>query len=296
MTRITNMLVALVVVGCSKGDDRSALPPATGPGSPPLPVLPAIAAATPAPAAAVTSDRKATGTLLPHAQVAVVARASGVIIALNVDVGARVKQGDVVFRVDSRDAELHLAQARTQLAAAEQQLHATEVEHRRTQQLFDQHAASPQQWDQVNAQLDAARLGVAQAKSGVAVASKAVTDATARAPIDGVVTARPVALGDYVTSSPATQVLTLQDQATLDLEFRLPERALAKVKPGDPISVTLPALGVTRTAAIAIVAPSVDARTRTIGLKAVLDNRDGALRPGLMADIELDAVRAASRP
>ncbi|HEY6176909.1 MAG TPA: efflux RND transporter periplasmic adaptor subunit, partial [Kofleriaceae bacterium] len=249
-----------------------------------------------APAAAVTSDRKATGTLLPHAQVAVVARASGVIIALGVDVGAKVKQGDVVFRVDSRDAELHLAQARTQLAAAEQQLRATEVEYRRTQQLFDQHAASPQQWDQVTAQLEAVKLGVAQAKSGVAVASKAVTDATARAPIDGVVTVRSAALGDYVTASPATQVLTLQDQATLDLEFRLPERALASVKPGDPISVSLPALGVTRKAAIAIVAPSVDARTRTVGLKAVLDNRDGALRPGLMADIELDAVRAASRP
>ena len=298
MTRITNMLVALVAVGCSKGDDRAGLPPSTGPGAPPLPVLPVVAAtpvASPGPGAAITSERKSTGTLLPHAQVAVVARASGVIVALGVDVGARVKQGQVVFRVDARDAELHLAQAQTQLAAAEQQLHATEVEHRRTQQLFEQHAASPQQWDQVSAQLDAARLGVAQARSGVALAGKSVADATARAPIDGVVTARPVSLGDYVTAMPATQVLTLQDQATLDLEFRLPERALASVKPGDPITVSLPALGVSRKAAIAIVAPSVDPRTRTVGIKAVLDNRDGSLRPGLMADIELDAVRAASK-
>jgi RND family efflux transporter MFP subunit len=285
--RNSNLLVVLIVVGCGKGDDRSALPPATGAGSPPLPVLPTVAAAPAAPAAAITSDRKSTGTLLPHAQVAVVARASGVIVALGVDVGARVKQGDVVFRVDSRDAELHLAQARTQLAAAEQQLRATEVEHRRTQQLFDQHAASSQQWDQISAQLEAAKLGVAQARSGVAVASKAVSDATARAPIDGVVVTRAVALGDYVTAMPATQVVTLQDQATLDLEFRLPERALAHVRPGDPITVSLPALGVSRKAAIAIVAPSVDARTRTVGIKAVLDNRDGALRPGLMADIEL---------
>lgn len=295
MIRISNMLVALAVVGCNRGDDRSALPPATGPGAAPLPVLPVVAAAPLAPPAAVTSERRSTGTLLPHAQVAVVARASGVITALGVDVGARVKAGQVVFRVDSRDAELHLAQAQTQLAAAEQQLHATEVEHRRTQQLFEQHAASSQQWDQVSAQLDAARLGVAQARSGVALASKAVADATARAPIDGVVTARPVALGDYVSAMPPTQVLTLQDQSTLDLEFRLPERALASVRPGDPITVALPALGVSRKAAIATVAPSVDPRTRTVGIKAVLDNRDGALRPGLMADIELDAVRAASK-
>jgi len=298
---ISSALIALAVIaGCKAKDAGPALPPATGPGAPPLPALPAIAAAAAAspaePAAATASDRKSTGTLLPHAQVGVVARTSGVIIALGVDVGARVKQGQVVFRVDSRDAELRLAQAQTQLAAAEQQLHATEVEHRRTQQLFDQHAASPQQWDQITAQLDAAGLAVAQARTGVAMANKAVADATARAPIDGVVTARPVALGDYVTGMPATQVLVLQDQATLDLEFRLPERALARVRTGDPITVSLPALGVTRTAAIAMVAPSVDPHTRTVGVKAVLDNRDGALRPGLMADIALDGPRAARAP
>ncbi|HEX7843999.1 MAG TPA: efflux RND transporter periplasmic adaptor subunit, partial [Kofleriaceae bacterium] len=245
------------------------------------------------PSAATASARKATGTLLAHSEVAVVARASGVVVALNAEVGARVRRGQVLFRVDDRGPVLRLAQAQTQLAAAELQLKTAEVEFRRARSLFDQQAMTPQRWDEVSAQAEAARVGVAQARNGVAIANKAVVDATARAPIDGVVVSRPVAFGDYVSEMPPTQVVVLQDQATLDLKFRLPERALASVRTGDAITVALPALGVSRKAQVSIVAPGVDPRTRTIELTAVLDNRDGALRPGLMADVALEAAGSA---
>ncbi|HET7506114.1 MAG TPA: efflux RND transporter periplasmic adaptor subunit [Kofleriaceae bacterium] len=296
-TRLSSsfIAVALTLVACGKDHDgKQALPPATGPGAPPLPSLPVVAGTQAAPGTTTTSMRRATGTLLPHAEVAVVARAHGVIVALTVDVGARVRKGQVVFRVDDRDATLRLAQAQTQLAAARQQQNSIDVEYRRTKLLFEQQAASSQQWDQISAQLEAAKVGVAQAQNGVAVATKAVADTTAVAPIDGVVVARHVTLGDYVSDGPPTQVLVLQDQATLDLKFRLPERALAAVHTGEAITVAMPALGVTRKATISIVAPSVDPRTRTIELTAVLDNRDGALRPGLMADVELDAQVAST--
>ena len=300
MTRISTslMVAALVLAGCGKDDkerDRKALPPPTGPGAPPLPVVPALAVPAAPPSPATASARRATGTLLPHSEVAVVARASGVVVELTVDVGARVKKGQVVFRVDDRNAVLRLAQAQTQLAAAELQQKTSETELRRSKALFDQQALTQQRWDQVSAEVDAARVGVAQARNGVAVATKAVADATARAPIDGVVVARPVAFGDYVSDAPPTHVLVLQDQATLDLKFRLPEQALASVRTGDAITVALPALAASRKATISIVAPSVDPRTRTVELTAVIDNRDGALRPGLMAEVALDAAPDAAR-
>jgi len=282
----------LALAGCGKDSraERQGLPPATGSGAPPLPVLPALARAE-APAATATASRS-TGTLLPHAEVAVVARASGVVTELGVEVGARVRQGQVLFRVDDRGAALRLAQAQTQLAAAELQLRTADTEFRRAKALFEQQAVTQQRWDQASAELEAARVGVAQARNGVAVAGKAVADATARAPIAGVVVARPIALGDYVSDAPPTRVVVLQDQATLDLKFRLPEQALASVRTGDPIRVSLPALAASRTASVSIIAPSVDPRTRTIELTAVLDNRDGALRPGLMADVALAAGSA----
>ena len=297
VTKGSNVFLAVTVLlaACGKGSDAGpALPPASGPNAPPLPALPAVGGPAPAPApnAAIASTRRSTGTLLPHSEVAVVARARGVVVGLTIDVGARVEQGKILFRVDDREAGLRLAQAQTQLAAARQQLNSIEVEYHRTQKLLEQQAVSPQQWDRISAQLDAAKVGVAQAQSGVAIAGKAVTDATVLAPIDGVVVARRVALGDYVTDG--AQALVLQDQARLDLRFRLPDRALATVGVGDPITVSLPALGTSRRATISLVAPSVDPRTRTVELTAVLDNRDGALRPGLMADVELDAKVATA--
>jgi membrane fusion protein (multidrug efflux system) len=297
VTQVSNAFLAMTVMlaGCSKGHDgQPALPPATGPSSPPLPPLPEVNRQAPAPNATVASTRSSTGTLLPHSEVAVVAQSRGVVVALTIDVGAHVEQGKVLFRVDDHEARLRLAQAQTQLDAARQQLSSTEVEYRRTRGLFEQQAATPQQWDRISAQLDAARVGVAQAQNGVALAGKAVADTTVVAPIDGVVVSRRVALGDYVTDG--TPVLAVQDQARLDLRFRLPDRALATVRVGDAITASLPALGASRKATISLVAPSVDPRTRTIELTAVLDNRDGALRPGLMADVELDTKLASSPP
>ncbi len=295
MHRSSRTLFALILLAAACGkesDGTSALPPPTGPNARPLPQLPAIARGEAADNAPVTSVHKAIGTLLPHAEVAVVAQARGVITALTVDVGARVTRGEVVFRIDDRAAALRLAQAQTQLAMAQQQLASTEVEHRRTKALLDQQAASSQQWDQISAQVDAARLAVAQAQNSVAVANKAVADTTGRSPIDGVVVARPVALGDYVSDGPPTQVLAVQDQGTLELRFRLPERALAQVKVGDAIRVEVPALGLTRPAKISLVAPRVDPRTRTVELTAVLDNHDGTLRPGQLAEVELAGIAA----
>ena len=84
-------LLALVVLlaACGKeADGKRALPPATGSGAPPLPQLPAVAQAAPRAPTAATSISRATGTLLPHAEVAVVAQARGVLTALAVEVGA----------------------------------------------------------------------------------------------------------------------------------------------------------------------------------------------------------------
>jgi RND family efflux transporter MFP subunit len=214
-----------------------------------------------------------------------------VLAELGVEVGARVTRGQVLFHVDDRGAVLRLAQAKAQLATAAVELRAARVEYRRAKGLVDQQAVTQQHWDQVSAQLDAARAGVAQARSSVAVAGNAVGDATARAPIDGIVVSLPVAVGDFVSAEAATRVVVLQDQATLDVKFRLPEPALLHVRPGDAVAISLPALAAARTAQVSIVAPSVDPRTRTVELTAVLDNRDGALRPGLMAEVALDAAR-----
>jgi multidrug efflux pump subunit AcrA (membrane-fusion protein) len=86
---------------------------------------------------------------------------------------------------------------------------------------------------------------------------------------------------------PPTIVLVVQDQSVLELRFRLPERALGEIKVGDPITAKFDAMGVTRQAKVARIQPSVDARTRTVEVIAELNNADGGLRSGLLAEVTL---------
>lgn len=287
----------LAAAGCrGKAEGKAELPPATGDKAPPLPALPKIEApaAPPRSAAPVaTSDGSATGTLYPHAEASLAPQASGVIAEILVDEGVRVKKGDVLFRLDAGDANLRRQQAAAGLEAARVNLKAVKVEYDRTKAMFDQNAVNRAQWDAIVARHDGAVVGVRQAEVALNMAQKAVTDTTVRSPLDGVVTAKLKNVGEMATMMPPTVVLVVQDQATLDLRFRLPERSLMAVKPGDTITARFEALGVERSAKVARINPTVDMRTRTIEVVAELPNPDLTLKAGLLAQVALGAPPAA---
>jgi multidrug efflux pump subunit AcrA (membrane-fusion protein) len=89
------------------------------------------------------------------------------------------------------------------------------------------------------------------------------------------------------TMMPPTIIAIIQDQDTLDLRFRLPEKALATVKAGSTVKARFAALGVTHDAKVTRIQPTIDPRTRTIEVVAELPNPDLALKPGLLAEVEL---------
>jgi membrane fusion protein (multidrug efflux system) len=286
---IAPLLVAvlLAAAGCNKNESgKDKLPPATGTGAAPLPEIPDVSQLGKGDAGA-PAQAQTTGTLVARAEVSIAPRSSGTLIEVRFDEGQPVKKGDVLFRLDSRDAALAKRSAETQLRGARLALQTQETEHKRIASLVAQNAAPRQQLDQLAAAVEAARVQIAAAQDAVAIATKGIADATVRSPISGVVLEKKLSVGEYASMAPASPVLVLQDQATLELKFRLPERALATIHRGDKVRVRIPALGVTRDATISEIAPMVDTRTRTIELTAQLDNADGALRPGQMAEVEL---------
>lgn len=289
---IVMSLVCVLAASCGR-KDKPELPPASGSGAPSLPQLPAPSGS----AAPVTvTEDKTTGTLYPHEEVQLAPKAGGIIEKIFVDEGARVKKGDVVIRLDARDAALRQAQARTSIKAAQVQLDAIKLEYERTKKLLDQNAVPRAQWEQVDARYQGALVGVQQAQDALALATKAVADAVVRAPMDAIVTAKLKSEGEMVTTMPPTVVLVLQDQATLDLRFRLPERSLATLKVGDEVTAKFSAVNVTKQVKITRINPTVDVRTRTIEVVAELPNADSSLKPGLLAEIELGKVSVAPPP
>lgn len=288
------IVVALSAAACrGKAEGKNELPPATGPQAAPLPTLPKIDTSPPVPPSGAgpvaTSDARATGTLYPHAEAALAPQASGIIAEIPVAEGSRVKKGDVVFRLDSGDASLRRQQAAAGLEAARVNLRAVKIEYDRTKALFEQNAVNHAQWDAIQARYDGAVVGVRQAEVALSMAAKSLADTAVRSPIDGVVTAKLKNEGEMATMMPPTIVLVVQDQATLDLRVRLPERSLMSVKPGDTITATFEALGVKRTAKVTRINPTVDMRSRTIEVVAELPNPDLTLKAGLLAQVELGA-------
>jgi RND family efflux transporter MFP subunit len=289
-------VMTFLVLGVACGRRKApALPPATGDAAPPLPALPSIGKSNEGTAVSPTEGRT-TGTTYPRAESQIGPNAGGVIDRIFVKEGDKVRRGMVLFRQDSRDAVLRVSQANASLAAAQVNLRATETEHQRTKLMFDEKAVNQMQWDQMQARLDGAKVGVQQAQVALEMAQKALADTTVRSPLDGLVTAKLKNEGEMATMMPPTVVLVVQDQSVLELRFRLPERDMGELKPGDVVTARFDAAGAARQAKVVRIQPSVDPRSRTVEAVAAIPNPDGALKSGLLASVYLTDVDGGAAP
>lgn len=290
------LLVALLSPsGCKKAGDDGGLPPAAGSGvaAPEIPAVEnPVEAAEDAGAALPERALSATGTLFPKAEAQLGPKMSGVLSAVKVEQGDKVKKGQLLFQLEGGQTALSVKQARTLLDAAKVALRSAETDYKRTKELYDRGSVAPATFDQVQARYDGAKAQVAQAEVALSMAQKASADTTVRSPIDGVVTQKLKSVGETVTMMPPTIVVVVQDVSELELRARLPERALANLQPGTRVTVRLPALGIERSVPIERVNPAIDMLTRTVEVVARLDNSDGALKPGMLADIDVGQARA----
>jgi RND family efflux transporter MFP subunit len=291
-------LLVVIAAGAPACKKKGAeMPPAQGPGAAPMPSLPTVTpigaegSSTVAP-----TEGRTTGTTFPRAEAQVAARAAGIIQRIFVKEGDKVRRGTVLFRQDTGDAALRVDQAQAALEAARVNQRTAETEFNRVKSMADQKAATGMQLDQGQAALDGARVGVQQAEVALNMARKSLADATARSPIDGLVSAKLKNEGEMATMMPPTVVMVVQDQSVLELRFRLPEKSLVEAKVGAPVTAKFEAVGITRQAKVSRIQPMVDPRTRTVEVVADLPNPDGALKSGLLAEVELGTSERAEAP
>jgi RND family efflux transporter MFP subunit len=298
------MAVAVFAVvwslGCGRSQGGPGLPPAAGSGiaAPEVPSVAALMSAAPSASASPAGTAlSATGTLFAKAEASLGPNASGTLKQIAVREGDRVKKGQLLFRLDSGQAGLAVDQARALLESARVNLRATELEFKRTKELYDRGSLPEATFEQVQARYDLAKSSVAQSEAQLALLQKTAADSVVRSPIDGVVTAKLKNVGETVTMMPPTTVIVVQDVEHLELRARLPERALKQIVPGEKLRVEFPSLGVRRVVPITRVNPTIDLASRTVELVADFDNTDGVLRPGMLADVTLgtDATAAEAK-
>ena len=247
----------------------------------------------------------ATGYVVAQRKAAISSKATGRLEWLGVAEGSRVKEGDVIARIDSRDvaaqaqsAEAAVRAARAGVTQADVERENAQVEYKRNEELVEKGFISRSALDTAKARLDRAQAGVASARANLNVAianarnaEVAVDYTQIRAPFDGVILSKSANVGDLVTPfSNATDskgaVVSMADMSTLEVEADVSESSLAKVHVDQPAEIVLDALPDMRFRGhIDRMVPTVDRAKATVMTKVKFDAIDPRVLPEMSAKV-----------
>lgn len=234
----------------------------------------------------------ATGYVVAQRKAALSSKASGRLEWLGVLEGSKVKAGEVVARLESRDLEAALAQAQANVRVAQANLEQGRAEladarqaYQRATELLAQRFIAAATADAAQARhakakaaVSAQQAAIAMAQAGARAAQVALEQTRIRAPFDGVILTRNANVGDNITpfSSAADSkgaVVTIADMETLEVEADVSESSLAKIQPGQPAEIQLDAYPDVRLAgAVSRMVPTVDRSKATLLVKVRFDD------------------------
>lgn len=225
------------------------------------------------------------------------ARVSGYLKKWYVDIGTKVKAGDLLAEIDVPDQDQQLAQARADLgtALANQKLSAQTAA--RWNALARQNAAAQQDVDQKNADLAAQTAAVAAARANVARLLDLTSFKRITAPFDGMVTSRAVDVGALVNvgTPGATPLFTVSDTSKVRIYVHVPQNYSAQIRPGMAAKFTVPEYpGQAFSATLAATAGAVDPATGSVLIQLQADNADGRLKPGGYSQVSFDLPAAVN--
>ena len=264
------------------------------------------------------------GSLFAYDEVAVSSEVEGRAEKVLVDVGDHVTSGQVLVQILPIEYELAVAQDQALLDQARAKLGLRENEedlsdptqaaavkkaaadrgnaeqkYRRTKELVAQGILSKQNYDEDEANYNAAQAtydvalqdvknlqaAIREQRAKTELAKKKLRDTTIRAPFDGFVKERAVTIGQYLkTQITATPVMTIVNVDPMRVRLKVPEMMAAWVPVGQPVRLTVEAFpDRTFGGKISRINPSVDPQTRTFDIEALVENHQRLLKPGFFA-------------
>lgn len=271
------------------------------------------------------------GSLAADESSEVASATAGICTKVNIDVGVRVKKGDVLVQLDSRDPALRAqaadAQATQALAklgiksgekfdpnqmaevrAAKEGMDLAVDEAARTKKLYESGSVAQATYDQARtraeqarAQYDSAYNGAMQAYAGLAAAQsqanlarKNVSDTSIRSPFDGAIAERRITAGEFAQMGRVIAVVVRDD--VLRLRIDIPETDSSKIAVGKEVTLTVAAHpGRTFKGVVKRIGASVKAQSRALPIEAEVPNSDGLLKPGFFARAYIELGETASK-
>lgn len=290
ITGIVGLLVGSLL-GCSSSDSSQPLQ-GKSEGKPSVAVD-----VTPAQTRDLIEGVEVVGSLAPKIESRVKSEYAGIVTEVYVTEWVRVKQGQPLAKLDTREADAVLQKAQAAVEAARANVLQAEVggtradrEAERARNLKESGLITQQNFDDAQTEKAAAQARVSAAKAQLLAAEKELhqirtrlAKAILRAPLDGVVAQRDINVGDLVGEAGSTRILfRIVDNRLLDLTVTVPSNEMAKVQVGQPLTFTTDALpGQTFTGRVKFINPAVNETDRSIKVIAEIRNDPEVLKSGL---------------
>jgi len=251
------------------------------------------------------SQLNASGYVVAQRKAAVASKVTSRLVELMVEEGSRVKEGQIIARLENEDAiaarnqaEANLNLARANLEGAKAELEETTLAFNRNKELYAKEIIAKAQYDTSEARYLRAQASVAAAEAAVKASAAALQAANVnleytliRAPFDAVVLTKDADIGDIVTplgaaANAKAAVVTIADPGSLQVEADVSETNLGLVKVGQPCEIQLDALPDSRFRGVVhTIVPTADRTKATIMVKVRFLDKDPRILPEMRAKV-----------
>ena len=226
------------------------------------------------------------GTLNAFEEIIISSRVDGILSASNVKEGTPVARGTVLALVDDTDYRLEVKRDEAALKQAEATLANARQEYKRKEALLKEELVTRQQFDDISTRVALADADVDRAKAALSLAREKLAKTKIISPLNAIVKEKKVSQGDYMRNG--TAMFTLIQVDPIKLNFTVPEREIGKLRTGQQVQFSLePLPGNIFSGTVKTIYPSLEEKTRTLQVEALVNNRDKLLRPGSFAKVTL---------
>ena len=240
--------------------------------------------------------------ILPYAQVDLLFRSSGYVTNVrkvrgadgrtrDVGTGDYVEQGVTLAHIRREDLQNQVAQAQAQLDQASAQTTRADQDFQRAKALYSTQSLTKPDYDKSQEAVNATQAAMDNAKAALLQSQLTLGDADLKAPFSGYILSRNVDLGSLV--SPATNAFTIADIGRVKVAFGTPDYVLSRVRLGQELTIQTESAAPVK-GRVTSISPAADTRNRIFAIEVTVSNRDGHLKPGMIASIGLGEVSHSS--
>ncbi|MEO7675864.1 MAG: efflux RND transporter periplasmic adaptor subunit [Verrucomicrobiota bacterium] len=239
------------------------------------------------------------GDIGPADQVSVRPEVNGKIAVLPVDIGDKVKKGDLLFTLDDADLQIQRSSRQTDIEGAQLQVEKAKRNYERVQKLFGDKLISREEFDNARTEFDVARNAFTRADQALSLVDYSLTKTKIVAPFDCTVLTRPVSVGQAVSGSggfnSGTEVLTIANLKDMVIMAHINQVDVTRVSVNQKVDVEIDSVpGLKMVGTVERIAPQATIKNNLKGFSAriVLKEIDPRVRPGMTANLSIPVASA----